>query len=450
MKGFVLAGTNSGSGKTTITMGLLKLLKQANLSIAAFKAGPDYIDPMFHAHVIGEYSYNLDSQMINHEVVKHLFAKHSKNKDIAVVEGVMGLFDGVGEDSAGSTAEIAQILDLPVILCVSCKSMYQSVAAIVLGFINYNPKIRIAGLILNHVSSDDQYQFLKQLIELQCGVTCFGYLPPSKDIALESRHLGLVQAVEDTGLDAKIQKIADLLSKSLDLNLLLDSVACNQCFENQAIADRFRFSLLGIKIAVAYDDAFRFYYRDNLELLTECGAILHYFSPLKDKSLPANCDAVYLGGGYPEVFAEVLSQNTEMLSSIFSYAQSGGSIYAECGGLMYLTKYIEGFNASKNNMVGFFDAYSVLTDRLQNFGYCKLRYNAQTTIAHEFHRSKVVAINQNNDFTYDYEVGKLHKSMQWRCGLKKNNVLAAYPHVHFYSNPHFFKQIIDLWTVKTT
>ena len=450
MKGIVIAGTNSGCGKTTVTIGLMSLLAERGHTIAPFKTGPDLIDPAFHRKVTGTPSYNLDTFLMRPEVINHLYAKHTENKDFAVVEGVMGLYDGMGDEATGSAAELSKLLDLPVLLVVSCKSMYQSLAAIVSGFKHFDPQVNVTGVILNHVPSADSYAFLKKYIETHTGVPCVGYLPTNKDISFESRHLGLVQAGEVTGLDEKIEKLTDILRETIDVELLEKiSTQAKLTLTSLQVAEPWKRDLSSLRIAVARDHAFQFYYHENLELLEENGAELVYFSPLNDAHLPPDIDAIYIGGGYPEVFAKELSENKNMLQEVKTAAVWGLPIFAECGGLMYLTDGIEDVEGHFNPMAGVFNCKVQMTARLQRFGYCNVSYNESVTRAHEFHCSRIIPAAEGPNYAMSYQLTKPEKNKTWTCGLKYKNVLGGYAHFHFWSEPLFYHQIIDLWMQKT-
>lgn len=438
-----IAGTNSGCGKTTITMGVMALLKKALYSVAPFKTGPDYIDPRFHEQVLGTPSYNLDTYMLASDVVKHLFWKHSRQKDIAVIEGVMGMYDGMGLDAKGSTYELSKTLNVPVVLVVGCKGLYQSVAAIVKGFAEMYPDSNVKGVILNHVSGQDHYRFLKQVVEQKCNVKCVGYVPPLKDIQLKSRHLGLIQAQEVESLQSKVALLTEVLADTIDLEALLAISEYNADVHEITDLGFSLGELRGLKLGVAYDEAFSFYYKDNLELLEECGAQLHYFSPLSDKQLPGGCNALYFGGGYPEVFAGKLSANLSMLNAVKQAAMEGVPVYAECGGLMYLTNEIIQRDGTCHQMTGVFDCSVQMTDRLKRFGYAELTCNDRTTRCHEFHCSEIV--KQNTPIEEIYKLKKPNRDKNWTCGFKNKNTLAGYAHVHFWSEPEFTKQIFKLW-----
>ncbi len=443
MKGFIIAGTNSGCGKTTATIGLMALLKSLNYNITPFKTGPDYIDPLFHSKVLGEPSYNLDSFMLSESAIKHLYKKHAANADLSIIEGVMGMFDGMGQESRGSTYELSRILDIPVILVVNCKGLYQSVAAIIKGFAKFKDDTKVRGVILNHVSSKDHFKFLQSIIEKECGIKCIGYIPNNKDFALESRHLGLIQAEEVEELDQKIELLKETFNKTIDFRRLM-SIADNNDISDSSFEVP-KLDLSSLHIGVAYDRAFRFYYKDNLELLEELGANLHYFSPIEDSQLPDECNCLYLGGGYPEVFAKEISQNISLLNNIKTKIDNGMPAYAECGGLMFLTEKIITQDQKEYKMTGVFEASVQMTKRLQRFGYAIAQYKGESTACHEFHRSQIIPNQADVNYELKYQLKKPEKEKEWQCGLQYKNCLGAYAHVHFYADLKFFEKITELW-----
>ncbi len=443
---FILAGTNSGCGKTTTTLALLALLKQQRHTVQSFKTGPDYIDPAFHSQVLKRPSYNLDTQMLSSDACKYLFHKHSQKADIAVVEGVMGLYDGMGSEAKGSTAELAKTLKLPVILVASAKGMYQSVAALIKGFVEYDRELNISGVILNHVGSEAVYNAIKGFVEENTGIPCIGYLPHVADAELESRHLGLIQAEEVEELNRKVEQLRDAFANTIDIPRLLElAKTANVPSPKNFAPANWQCNLTGFKLAIARDVAFSFYYHDNLELLQESGAELLFFSPLKDKKLPEECHAVYFGGGYPEVFADQLSQNENMLTDIQQATERGMPMFAECGGLMYLCSAIEDIQGRKYTMSNIFNAEVKMSKRLKRFGYCEVNLEGEKSSAHEFHRSDVEHAEEPN-YELAFSVEKPNKSRKWQCGLRYKNVLAGYPHIHFYSSASFYQKIIELWT----
>ena len=426
MKTMIISSNCSGGGKTTFTLGLMKALKNRNYDVQGYKVGPDYIDTGFHTEITGKVSRNLDLHIMGEEGVK---ASVSRGKgDLAVVEGVMGLYDGKGLDEECSTYSVSKVLDdSPIILVITPKAQSVTLCAEINGIKNFR-NANIVGVVLNCVS-ESFYSLLKPAIEMHCGLKVFGYVPKDDELKLESRHLGLVQSVEVEGLNKKINYLAELIEKYINLDEIIESFKDVKKFE-----DNYHLNRLNKKIAIAYDEAFRFYYKENLELLEEVGEVV-YFSPIRDKKLPENIDFLYLGGGYPEVFKDQLSKNTDMLRSIKEALDKGLNCYAECGGLMYLTE-----NIDSVNMVGFFKGNSEMTKRLNRFGYATLDFNNIKINCHEFHKSKV---NSNESTVYDItKTTYAGDKVGWKCGYKKKNTLAGYPHVHFFGNIEFIKELL--------
>lgn len=426
MKTMIISSNCSGGGKTTFTLGLMKALKNRNYDVQGYKVGPDYIDTGFHTEITGKVSRNLDLHIMGEEGVKASFSRGKG--DLAVVEGVMGLYDGKGLDEECSTYSVSKVLDdSPIILVITPKAQSVTLCAEINGIKNFR-NANIVGVVLNCVS-ESFYSLLKPAIEMHCGLKVFGYVPKDDELKLESRHLGLVQSVEVGGLNKKINYLAELIEKYINLDEIIESFKDVKKFE-----DNYHLNRLNKKIAIAYDEAFRFYYKENLELLEEVGEVV-YFSPLRDKKLPENIDFLYLGGGYPEVFKDQLSKNTDMLRSIKEALDKGLNCYAECGGLMYLTE-----NIDNVNMVGFFKGNSEMTKRLNRFGYATLDFNNIKINCHEFHKSKV---NSNESTVYDItKTTYAGDKVSWKCGYKKKNTLAGYPHVHFFGNIEFIKELL--------
>lgn len=435
MKSIVISSNSSGGGKTTITLGLMKALINRDYKVQGYKVGPDYIDPAFHSHITKQSSRNLDLFLMGEEGVKASFSRG--NGDVGIIEGVMGLYDGKGIDTKYSTAHLAKTLDLPVVLVLSPKAQSATLCAEIKGIINYE-KVNIAGVILNNIT-EGYYKLLKVAIETNCKIKVFGYIPRDERLTLKSRHLGLVQSSEIEDLQEKIQICSELIEKHIDLDEMLKHFK-----ENEVYDDKFELENRKIKTAVAYDKAFSFYYKENLELLEQLGEVI-FFSPLKDKELPKDIDFLYIGGGYPEVFKEELSQNKTMLKSIKEALENNLNCYAECGGLMYLTEKIEGFD-----MVGFFSGESHMTTRLQNFGYAtveileennKLKKDMEIN-CHEFHKSCVdLQEQQIYNLRKDVYDGSIKN---WKCGYIKKNTLGGYGHVHFFGNMEFIKSILKI------
>ncbi|MBZ9636658.1 cobyrinate a,c-diamide synthase [Clostridium sp. FP1] len=439
MKSIIIASNCSGGGKTTVTLGIMKALKNRGFKVQGYKVGPDYIDPAFHTKITGSDSRNLDLYLMGEAGVKASFSRG--DGDLGVVEGVMGLYDGKGTDTSYSTYHISKVLDLPIILVLSPKAQVATLCAEINGIANFKDA-NIKGIILNNVT-ESYYNLLKASIKENCNLKVLGYLPKDDRLDLKSRHLGLIQSSEVEDLEEKIEICAQLLEKHLDMNLLLDGFK-----ESEKYIDKFHVEYKGKKIAVAYDKAFSFYYKENLELLEELGQVI-YFSPIEDDELPSNIDFLYIGGGYPEVFIKELSQNASMLESIKKSLNNGLRCYAECGGLMYLTlgEKLGVEEQTSNNTVGFFEGYYTLTKKLQNFGYAEIKVELDNNIisknmsinCHEFHKS-TVELEAENVFKLSKQIyDGSHKS--WKCGYALKNTLAAYGHVHFFGNLEWFKEI---------
>lgn len=332
MKSIIISSNCSGGGKTTFTLGLMKLLKNKGYDVQGYKVGPDYIDSGFHSEITGKQSRNLDLHLMGEEGVKDSFLRGSG--DFGVIEGVMGLYDGVSITEKGSTYSISKLLsDTPIILVLTPKAQCTTLAAEINGIKNFK-NANIIGVVFNAVNQK-YYELLKAVVEENCDVKALGYIPKDDSIKLESRHLGLVQSVEVNNIVEKIERCAQLIEENVDLSYLLQ----NSKEVKLDIKDKFHLENKNINIAVAYDEAFRFYYKENLELLEEIGNVT-YFSPIRDEKLPENIDFLYLGGGYPEVFKEKLAKNISMRNSIKEALENGLKCYAECGGLMYLTERI--------------------------------------------------------------------------------------------------------------
>ena len=432
----LIAGTNSGCGKTTFVSGLLTALKRREKDLRAFKCGPDYIDPMFHASALGVPCRNLDLQFFDENTLRFSLAKNGGS--LSVIEGVMGYYDGVGMTTRASSYAVAMASDTPAVLVVDARGAAHSVLAVIGGFLNLHPKSHIRGVILNRCSAM-LYPRMKQAIADQFGgaVLPLGYLPVMKDCTLESRHLGLITAQEMTDLQEKLEALADQIEKSVDIPALcaLAASAPELSWEPVALPEEGP----PLRIAVARDNAFCFYYEDNLDLLRSLGAELVPFSPIADAALPENIRGLYLGGGYPELYAESLSENQSMKDSIRQALEAGLPCIAECGGFMYLTQSIAG-----QPMVGALEGECFNTGKLTRFGYVTLQSKKDNLLckagdeiaAHEFHHWDCTA--PGDSFTAKKTTGK-----QWDCAVSSPTLYAGYPHFHFYSNPAFAEGFID-------
>ena len=445
MKRVLIAGASSGVGKTTITSAIMAALTRRGARVAPFKVGPDYIDPQFHKKACGRDSGNLDCHMLGENETIFLLQRGLQGCDIGIIEGVMGLYDGGGKDGqSGSTAELARITRTPVVLIIDGRGVSTSAAATVLGFVKFRDDIEIKGVIVNGVSGRKHYELIKEAVEEHTGVPCIGYMLQSEEVSLKSRHLGLVQADEVESLDRLIESLADMAEETMDLDSLVAIAGKAQKLPNSI--DPFADSkgvLEGLSIAYAHDEAFSFYYRDNLLLLQELGASLLPFSPIRDEMLPEGAEALYIGGGYPEVFAKSLQENRSMRRHIRDMLEAGMPAYAECGGLMYLTRGIQGLDGEWSDMAGFFPGRALMSGRLQRFGYVEVcTGEGVCSIGHEFHRSYVEGMEEVETlYTIRRTSGGDRK---WSCGYIRNSVLAGYPHIHFYSSPAFTMCIMRL------
>ncbi|SHK53256.1 cobyrinic acid a,c-diamide synthase [Clostridium cavendishii DSM 21758] len=447
MKKVVIAGTSSGVGKTTLSIGLMRAIKNRNLKVQPFKIGPDYIDTAYHSFAANRKSRNLDSYMLTEEKIKYLFNKNSKNSDISIVEGVMGLYDGYGTDiDSHSTSYMSKLLKAPVILVIDGSNMSSSAAALVLGYKSIDEDVNLKGVIVNKLSSESHFNLIKESVEKYTGVKVLGYMPKNLDFSIESRHLGLIQALEMQDLDSKLDSLANELEKYIDIDEVV------KISESEELKSTFEVNLKsyeGITLGVAYDKAFNFYYEDNIDLLEELGVNVVKFSPLKDSQIP-NCDALYIGGGYPEVFANDLEKNISMRESIKKAYEQGMPIYAECGGLMYLGEAIEDLNGNIYEMTKVLAGKSKMTKNLQSFGYCVGIAKEDNLIAkkdnrilgHEFHHSKFIS-NEKSVYYMKKENLQGEEIKSWNGGYSKGNVLASYLHIHFYNNLDVVSNFLD-------
>ena len=430
---FMIAGSGSGCGKTTVTCAILKALSNRGMHIGAFKCGPDYIDPMFHSRILHDRSTNLDSFFFDENTLRALLVKNAAGKDLSIIEGVMGFYDGLGLTSGkASSCEIAQITRTPVILVLNAKGTALSLLAVIQGFLNFTPENMICGVILNRCN-EMTYTALAAEIRKRFGdsVRPYGYLPPMSDCSLESRHLGLVTTEEVVDLDEKTEKLAVQAEKSIDLDGLIRTAQRTEPIQSEPI-EIMHFQKK-IRIGAAQDKAFCFYYHDNLDLLREMGAEIIPFSPLSSHKLPENIHGLYLGGGYPELYAESLSLNTSMRADVREGLMNGMPCIAECGGFMYLTESIDGYP-----MVGVLPGNCYNTGKLTRFGYVKLKAKQDNMLcdkgteiaAHEFHYWD--CDEPGADFTAEKVSGK-----KWDCIHAEETLYAGFPHFHFYANPEF-------------
>lgn len=429
----LLGAAASGSGKTLITCGLLQALKNRKLQVTSFKCGPDYIDPMFHSRVIGTKSRNLDSFFADEDTVRYLLEKNARDCEISVIEGVMGYYDGLaGISPKASAYDVAKITNTPAVLIVNAKGMSLSAAAFIKGFVEYQEDSQIRGVILNQVSSM-MYPRLKQIIEEELSIKVYGYVPVVKDCVLESRHLGLVMPEEIVDLQQKLMELAEILEKSVDIDGLLELAEHAEELPVQESPVAYHTGRK-IRIALAKDEAFCFFYQDNLELLEEMGAELVPFSPIHDKKLPEHIDGMLFHGGYPELYAKKLSENKEMLAAVCAAVQTGIPYMAECGGFMYLHQEMEDMEGHSWPMAGVIHGKSWRTPRLTRFGYITLEdgtcfgEHVGAIRAHEFHYFDSDRCGEA------YTAKKPLSSRSWKCIHSDGQGMSGFPHMYYYSN----------------
>lgn len=453
MKKIMIAGTSSGVGKTTIALGIMRALTKRKMKVQPYKVGPDYIDPSFHTFITNRESRNLDSYMLDDEKIKYVLNSASKDADISVIEGVMGFYDGIGADIDNcSSSYTSKITKTPVILVINGKAMAASSAATVLGYINLDKDVNIVGVIANNVKTESHFKIIKDSIKKYCGLEVLGYFPPNDKFKLESRHLGLIPMNEVEKLSEKFSSLADEIEKYIDIDRIIEMSESEDIISNfnleKELKDRNLFELSkGKTVAIAYDKAFNFYYKENIEIFEKLGINIKYFSPLKDKEIP-KCDFVYIGGGFPEIFAEELEKNKLIRENIFDLYKKNKPIYAECGGLMYLGKSIIDNQGKCREMVGIFDGVSEMTQKLRRFGYCNGEALEDTVISkkgdlikgHEFHHS---IFKSEEKCAYDMKKIRDEKIVdEWKGGYSKKNTLATYLHTHFYNNLDCIKNIL--------
>jgi len=441
--GFLIAAPQSGSGKTTICLAVLAGLKRRGLRVAPFKCGPDFIDPGYHRQAAGRVSINLDAWMCPESFVRDTFRLHSQEFDVAVIEAVMGLFDGIGAaPMQGSSAQIAALTGAPVVLVVNARGMAASAAALVKGFAEFDSRLRLAGVIFNNVGSANHAELLQQAMHSALpGIRLFGCIPRDESLAIPSRHLGLV-TVEDNPLQPDyLERLADLAERHLDLAGLAELEINSPAACSDEGKGAVRIWPPSVRIAVARDPAFCFVYEDNLRLLREAGAEIVPFSPLMDETLPADINGIYLPGGYPELFSERLATNAAMQDSIRAAVERDMPLYAECGGFIYLTEGMaDGEGAALADFVGIFPVRAQMLKKRKALGYRQVEVAADTIIGssgefargHEFHYSEISEMPERIERCY--RVSRQGKDLGAE-GYRHRNCLASYVHLHFGSNP---------------
>jgi cobyrinic acid a,c-diamide synthase len=435
LSAIVVAGTHSGVGKTSVTLGLIGALRRRGLIVQPFKVGPDFIDPLHHQHASGRPPRNLDGWMLDPETNLKRFARATADADAALIEGVMGLFDGSdGKSDRGSTAEMAKLLGLPVLLVIDASAMARSAAALIHGYTSFDPDLRVAGVILNNIGSETHAGMIRDAVA--GAVPILGALPRAKDLVVPERHLGLHLPHE--ARTEYVEELATLIEAHIDLDALLSSSAIER---RPAPAAAPTVPPRG-RLAVARDEAFCFYYTDNLELLEQAGAELVPFSPINEP-LPGNIDGIYIGGGYPELHADELADNKGTRDAIREFATAGGPVYAECGGLMYLAEMLE-LNGNSYPCCGVLPFHTTMPAPLA-LAYVEVATtgglfgSGQTARGHLFHHSTIVG-TPATDRCYQIKTSRGEKSDE---GYQVNNVLASYAHLHLSSNPALAVAFVD-------
>jgi cobyrinic acid a,c-diamide synthase len=432
-----ISAPHRSSGKSTVTIGLCAALNKRGLNVRPFKKGPDFIDPMWHEAATGNASHNLDQYMFGDELVVRNFRRYATGGDISLIEGNMGLYDGMDLEGSDSTAGLSRLIKSPVILAIDCYGMTRGIAPLVKGFESFEPDTRIVGVILNKVKGARHEKRLKAAIERYCGAEVLGALPHESRVTIEMRHLGLVPLKEDTGLEPRIEAMREVMEKYVDIDRVIELADSAEAIE-PLTETPVEYPEPDIRIGVAMDSAFTFYYPENLDALRMAGAELVPFSPMNDPA-PPDVDGLYIGGGFPEVHMEALERNADMREAIKKRIESGIPVYAECGGLMYLCRDIE-YEGKKAAMVGAIPGDVVMSKRPAGHGYVRLRPTGNgnwpafgdEVVAHEFHHSSIEGLS-GVEFGYEMMRGK---GIDGRHdGAMVNNILAGYAHMHATGTP---------------
>lgn len=428
----MISACGSGSGKTTLVMALLAAFIKRNIIVQSFKCGPDYIDPMYHSKITGRPTYHTDPFFLKPEQLLGFLAEKSESSDLSVIEGAMGFYDGLGTSSDCSAYSVANITNTPVLLVINPKGMGNSVGAVCSGFLNYRKNNNISGVILNGIKPS-MYEYYKKIISDNTNLNVYGFLPKLEEVHLESRHLGLITADEIKDFFKLVDILGDAVLQNIDLDGIIKlAKTAPPLYYNKSEIQKKKTVTLG----VAKDSAFCFYYDENIELLEKFGAKIVNFSPLRDKKLPDGIDGIYIGGGYPELFARQLSENKSFINSINEAVKSGMPVFAECGGFMYLQNTMDGTDGDKYEMAGILSGSSHMEKKLIRFGYVKLTAmrdtlllkKGESILGHEFHYADTT--DNGNAVCAEKPNG-----ITWMAVQQKNSVMAGFPHMYFLSNP---------------
>ena len=451
MPRLLIAGTQSGVGKSSISLALVAALRRRGLTVQTYKVGPDYLDPGHLARVSGRPCYNLDSWMSSHDYLRELLVRTGSDADICLVEGVMGLFDGSSSTSlSGSSAEIAALLDIPVALVVNTHGMARSVAALVSGYHNFADQVRLAGVIANRCGSSRHIELLQEALEAAAQPGLLGAIPRDGLPQLSSRHLGLVSAAEQKLSADIIEQLATAAENSVDLDLLLDKARAVAPLGANVALLKPDCGSKTVKLGVARDAAFQFYYADLFNQLQARGCEAVFFSPLSDDRLPDDLDGLYLGGGYPEVYAEQLAGNKGMITSIKAFCASGKPVYAECGGLIYLTRGVE-YASQAYSLVGEIPTWTRMLEKRKTLGYVTAQLTTSSLFGeagtcfrgHEFHYSELMDEPIGRDgWQSAYQLTQNRGGNMRAEGYQRGNVLASYAHLNLASQPQALDKFI--------
>ena len=440
MNRILISGTNSNCGKTTITMALLAAFKNKGLEIASFKSGPDYIDPMFHRKVFDVETHNLDPYFSTEEMLCDQFIRNC-GKDLSVIEGAMGYYDGIGVEGRASAWEVAKSIKAPAVLIIDAKGMSNSAAAIIKGFKEFKEESMVEGVIFNNISPM-LYPLLRDIVEKE-GIKAYGFLPREEKYSIGSRNLGLITADEIEDIKEKINGLRELAEKYIDLEGLYELAQSAPVLE---ASDDYKKLIESSKdeskprIAVSRDNAFCFMYKENIEILEDLGCEVVFFSPLNDENLPENISGLYLCGGYPELYPEELSNNKKMCQEIKDIITKGIPTIAECGGFMYLHDSIENVP-----MVGFIKGNCIKTDKLQRFGYIEITalednllcHKGESIRVHEFH------YYDSENCGESFMAKKASNGLEYLCCHGSDSLYAGFPHIYLPANPDFAKSFVE-------
>lgn len=441
-KRVMITGAGSGCGKTTVTCALLAALASLGKDAIAFKCGPDYIDPMFHKKATGVESRNIDVFLMGEKGVKYSVAHHSANKEIAVLEGVMGIYDGLGGGSFASSNHVSVLTNTPAVLVVDAKGSALSICAMIKGFLEFE-KNNIRGVILNSVS-DAMFCFYKQMIEERLNIGVIGFMPHIPEAHIESRHLGLVAADEINDIKEKINILSEYALKCIDIDALFGIAGQSEPFDYMLDFLPQQKNDCAIKLYIARDEAFSFWYEDNHDLLKTLGAEIEFFSPIHDRELPNDADGIVLWGGYPELYAKELVDNISMKQSLKSALDAGLPVYAECGGFMYLQQSITDLHGKTYEMLGVLPGNVKMTQKLQNFGYYEIEAHRDNLLCNTGGRINAHFFRHSvSDYEGDCFMAIKQSGKSFPCIVSQRNIFAGYQHLHFWGNPDFAGNFIN-------